>query len=53
MAKGSGSGPTREQGKRAGANAPATPLHRLRWPNAMESRLKAAGIQTKPKFLKK
>ena len=49
MARGSGSGPTREQGKRAGASAPATPCYRLRWPEAMKHRLEKAGIPTKPK----
>lgn len=40
---------TRERGRRAGANAPPTPVHRLRWPKALESRLKKAGIRTEPK----
>jgi len=50
MAGSSGkTGGTREKGKRAGRNAPPTPCHRLRWPKALETRLKAAGIPTAPK----
>ncbi len=40
---------TREKGRRAGANAPPTPSHRLEWPKALEARLKKAGIPTAPK----
>lgn len=39
---------TREKGRRAGASAPPTPCHRLQWPPALETRLKQAGIKTKP-----
>lgn len=47
MAKGAGS-PSRERGKRAGANARPTPLHRLVWPKALETRLQQAGCKTRP-----
>jgi hypothetical protein len=46
--KGKGSA-TREKGRRAGASAPPTPCSRLRWPKAMEARLKQAGIKTEPR----
>ena len=52
MAKGSGAGPTREQGKRAGSNAPPTPCYRLRWPKALKDRLEKAGINTEVKKCK-
>lgn len=46
---GSGSNATHERGRRAGANAPPTPLQRLRTLPAMEKRLERAGITLKAK----
>ncbi|MEK0325490.1 MAG: hypothetical protein QQN63_07280 [Nitrosopumilus sp.] len=45
----SGSGASHEKGKRAGAHAKPTPCSRLRWPKAMEARLRRAGIKTQVK----
>lgn len=43
---GSGKGRAKERSQRAASNAAPTPADRLRWPKALESRLKAAGIVT-------
>ncbi len=43
---GSGKGRAKERSQRAASHAPPTPASRLRWPKALESRLKAAGIKT-------